>query len=659
MSRRFLVLLAFFQSFPLAILQAQPVAIPDPVLESALRAALSKPSGDITQADLASLTQFTAAGSEGNRITNLTGLEFASNLTFLDLGNNNISNLAPLGSLPELTSLNLYGNTALTSVSALATTPKLDYLGLDDTSVTDFSPLSLHPTLATIAANYTGVNNLAPFATMPNLDTLDLAGNGISDLSQLAASPTLKIFYLAYNPISDITPLGAMPQITYLYLNDTDVSNLSPLAGHPNLEYLILARCPVSDLSPLATASNLRTLDVRETQVTSLASLNGIPIHTFHIGHLPVAVLAESVNFLSLRYLSANNLDPQSAAIDLSLLVALASLEHLGLEGNPVPDLSPVASLPNLQNLYLTGCGISDLSDLAGHPNLRYLGLGSNTIQDLTPLASIPNLYYLFVAKNHLHDLTPLKDYVGLGHCYVTQNFLDLNPGSDDLASIANLQANGTNVRFEPQRDGVLPGFPPNPLSVTGQSALVDVHGTPSWTAEEDSDWIHLTNGPSGTGDGSFNLNWTTNTSVLRRYAMIALGDEDYLLWQDSACNMNVAPFRDLMAEAVEAPGIWYQSERYGWFYREDATYPWIHHLNIGWLFAYLNPTETDWLYCPTVGGYLSLTECDFRHGYTFIYFIPDSSTVPEGWLGTTTDYWPWAYHLGVDDWRKMDDYVP
>lgn len=62
-------------------LGTEVVTIPDPGLEGAIRAALGKPSGDLTTHDLERLVELEALGWE---IEELTGLEHAVNLRTLD-----------------------------------------------------------------------------------------------------------------------------------------------------------------------------------------------------------------------------------------------------------------------------------------------------------------------------------------------------------------------------------------------------------------------------------------------------------------------------------------------------------------------------------------------------------------------------------------------
>lgn len=91
----------------LAVL-ATAVSMPDQNLRAAVNLALGRGGMDaITRGDLSGLTTLSAANLG---IANLTGLEFAVNLTGADLSNNQIASFAPLSGLTQLASVNETGN---------------------------------------------------------------------------------------------------------------------------------------------------------------------------------------------------------------------------------------------------------------------------------------------------------------------------------------------------------------------------------------------------------------------------------------------------------------------------------------------------------------------------------------------------------------------
>ena len=76
------------------------VNFPDPGLEAAIREAIGKPTGDIHDTDLVGLTDLNA---DNRGIVNLEGIQYCVDLTELSLNSNQISDIAPLAGLTNLT----------------------------------------------------------------------------------------------------------------------------------------------------------------------------------------------------------------------------------------------------------------------------------------------------------------------------------------------------------------------------------------------------------------------------------------------------------------------------------------------------------------------------------------------------------------------------
>ena len=109
------------------------VSIPDPNLRTAIEEALSKPPGAlITAAEMARL-QTVEADEAG--ISNLTGLEAATQLERIEFRRNAISDLSPLSGLTRLNNIKLRGN-RITDISPLAGLINVDWLGLEENEIT-------------------------------------------------------------------------------------------------------------------------------------------------------------------------------------------------------------------------------------------------------------------------------------------------------------------------------------------------------------------------------------------------------------------------------------------------------------------------------------------------------------------------------------------
>ena len=114
------------------------VTFPDGNLEAAIRDALGKPAcEEIMAAELANLTTLWALFSD---ITDLTGLEYCTNLTELNIYGNQISNISALSSLTNLSQLRLNYN-QISDISPLASLVNLGYVSLNGNQISDISLL--------------------------------------------------------------------------------------------------------------------------------------------------------------------------------------------------------------------------------------------------------------------------------------------------------------------------------------------------------------------------------------------------------------------------------------------------------------------------------------------------------------------------------------
>lgn len=108
--------------------QSTPVVIPDQALRKAINLALGRNAMDyLNRGELAHLTSLTAV-NQG--ISDLTGLEWAVNLTTANFNNNNLTNVTPLDGLTQLASLDWTGNPGNPGEPVQAQVPAVSQWGL-------------------------------------------------------------------------------------------------------------------------------------------------------------------------------------------------------------------------------------------------------------------------------------------------------------------------------------------------------------------------------------------------------------------------------------------------------------------------------------------------------------------------------------------------
>ena len=397
---------------PHRIAIAQTVHIPDSNLHAALELALDKDAGaDITQVELASLESLEAVGSS---IRNLTGLEFATNLTKLYLGLNEISDLAPLKDLTNLIELDLHRNQKISDVSALKNLTNLNHLSLRGNTISDMSPLKNLATLTFLHIGYNNISDLSPLKDLTTLTFLNLDDNRISDLSPLKDLPNLTELHLDDNNISDMTPLKDLTTLTFLNINDNRISDLSPLTNLKNLTSINLHGNGIPDISLLKDLINLRVLRLHENQISDLSPLK-------HLINLRVLTLHE--NQIS----------------DLSPLKHLINLRVLTLHENQISDLSPLKDLTTLTKLYLHRNKISNVMPLKGLINLTVLDLSENQISDFSPLVGLIGSLKKYDSSNQTIPLIKSEDVNRDGIVDVTDLVLvAINYRNPDFADSAS-----------------------------------------------------------------------------------------------------------------------------------------------------------------------------------------------------------------------------
>ena len=178
------------------------VNIPDPNLHAAVESALGKAKDDpITPSEMATLTRLEARNAN---LSDLTGLEFATNLTHLTLKGNNISDISALSGLFQLEFLWLEDN-SITDISAVTELTKLTRLDFGNNSITDISPVSGLINLTSLWLWSNNISDLSALTGLTNLKSLGLWENNISDLSLLVANTGLEKgdkVYVRGNPLS-------------------------------------------------------------------------------------------------------------------------------------------------------------------------------------------------------------------------------------------------------------------------------------------------------------------------------------------------------------------------------------------------------------------------------------------------------------------------
>ena len=165
------------------------VDLPDTNLRAAVETALRKAGGDpIIPSEMATLTHLEEPEAG---VRNLTGLEHATNLTYLDFWKSSVSDISPVAGLTKLTHLGFAANNVISDISALAGLTNLTALWVNSNNISDISPLAGLTKLTRLGLSENSISGISALAGLTNLTLLKLDNNSISDLSPLAANTGL------------------------------------------------------------------------------------------------------------------------------------------------------------------------------------------------------------------------------------------------------------------------------------------------------------------------------------------------------------------------------------------------------------------------------------------------------------------------------------
>lgn len=198
-----LVLACLMVSAAAAALADEGAVFADPVFEAKVRALLNRPEGEITRADCLGIAELhfanmdmppeeRAALPDGQRIHDLSDLQYFPNLVFLDIGNNAVKDLSPVAQLAQLTTLE--------------------------------APLNK-------------ICDINPITSLTKLECVTLWENQITDIGPVANLKALKMFSVFSNRVADISPLAQLDRLLLLIVRDNPISDYSSVASlYPDLE---------------------------------------------------------------------------------------------------------------------------------------------------------------------------------------------------------------------------------------------------------------------------------------------------------------------------------------------------------------------------------------------------------------------------------------
>jgi len=402
-----------------------------------------------------------------NQIEDITPLSGLTGLKSLDLSSNQITDISALSELTALETLALYNN-QITDISALSGLSNLTSLDMARNQITDITPLSGLTNIKSLELSSNQIANTSPLSTLTGLESLVLSRTGLATIPDLTDLPNLKFLDLIGNMITDISSLSGMPAIETVTLFGNRITSIPALSGVPNLKALGLGVNQITDITGLSGLTSLQIVDLTNNQITAIGALTDLPNLIYMdlqnnrikdisgLAGLPNLIFVllnrnrlETLDALSdlpkLRFLEVSS----NQITDISGLSGLPSLENVDLSYNRIEVIDPLSGLPNLRSMVLRSNCITDIAGLAGLADLVVLDLANNDIEDVAVLSGLTNLRSLNLNNNFIEDISPLTTLQDLDLLGLLYNLLDEDAYVYNLPAI---EANnpGIEISYNP-----------------------------------------------------------------------------------------------------------------------------------------------------------------------------------------------------------------
>ncbi|WP_437130779.1 cell wall-binding repeat-containing protein [Peptostreptococcus russellii] len=187
------------------------------------------PDDIVTKEEMRSITSLSYNGSNKEKIKDLSGLEYAINLEFVELPDNEISDISAMSNLKNIKRLYM-GKNNIEDISAISNCTKMTDISFDENKIEDIGVLSKLDDVKYLVLRKNHVKNIDSLSNMKNMETLNLEGNKIEDISPLKDLLEIKNLILYGNQIENIEALKDLKKLERLEISKNKIENFEAIS---------------------------------------------------------------------------------------------------------------------------------------------------------------------------------------------------------------------------------------------------------------------------------------------------------------------------------------------------------------------------------------------------------------------------------------------
>src|SRR5471030_2975083 len=198
-------------------LATEIVNVPDTKFRTCLNDYLHHlPDAPITDTELASLEGQLSCAEMG--VADITGAEYLVNVTYLNVEYNQLTSLAPLANLTQLTRLAAGGN-HITTGAPLKSLVNMTDLDLNNNSLSDGDFIAEMEPLVSLNLSTNNIRSCPGIEGLKNLKNIYLQGARMTDISNFGGLTQVEQLNLSENGLSDMSVLSRMTSLTFLAID--------------------------------------------------------------------------------------------------------------------------------------------------------------------------------------------------------------------------------------------------------------------------------------------------------------------------------------------------------------------------------------------------------------------------------------------------------
>ncbi len=218
--------------------------------------------------NLAFLEELTIHAGKPQQMSHLSGL---ANLTSLSITDTAVQpdEVAVIGSLPKLRTLTLSG-CGISDISGLQNAQNLVYMNLNGNSISTIDALSQYKVLEELYMQGNALSDVAPLTAVGSLKKLDVSHNALSSLAPLSGLSGLTYLNASNNKLTELPKLDKLTALEYLSVAKNSLTDASGVASCTALKELDLSSNALTDVSYLSSLSGVSRVLFADNQITEI-----------------------------------------------------------------------------------------------------------------------------------------------------------------------------------------------------------------------------------------------------------------------------------------------------------------------------------------------------------------------------------------------------